>query len=71
MRDPTTRRERAAPDTNDGVMNSPPTAPTMSTEPEPAPFPRTFVILSFAAAILVAVIVIYFGVNGQLGAGIP
>ena len=65
------RRERAAPDTNDGVMNSPPTAPAMPTEPEPVPFPRTFVIVSFAAAILVAAVVIYFGVNGQLGAGIP
>ena len=52
-------------------MNSPPTAPAMPTEPEPVPFPRTFVIVSFAAAILVAVIVIYFGVKGQLGAGIP
>ncbi len=59
------------PDTNDGVMNSSPTAPTMPTEPEPPPFPRTFAIVSFAAAILVAAVIIYFGVKGQLGAGIP
>lgn len=43
----------------------------MQPDPAPPPFPRTFVIVSFAAAVVVAALVIYFGVKGQLGASIP
>lgn len=37
----------------------------------PPPFPRTFTIVIFVLAVVVAAAVIYFGANGTLGAGIP
>jgi hypothetical protein len=37
----------------------------------PPPFPRTFAIVLFVAAAIVAGIVTYFGVTGHLGAGVP
>ncbi|HYA71111.1 MAG TPA: hypothetical protein VEH28_07075 [Thermoplasmata archaeon] len=40
--------------------------------PPPPPGPsRTFVILTFAVAILVGASIVYLGVTGQIGAGIP
>jgi len=39
---------------------------TPSTRP-----PTTFLVVTFAVAILVAVLIAYFGITGQLGAGIP
>jgi hypothetical protein len=33
--------------------------------------PRTFLVVTFALAIAVGVLVAYFGITGQLGAGIP
>jgi len=41
----------------------------MSTPP-PAPS-RAFLILTFAAAVIVAAAIAYFGITGQIGAGIP
>jgi hypothetical protein len=39
---------------------------TASTAPS-----RTFLIVTFAVAIAVGVLIAYFGMKGQLGAGIP
>jgi len=39
-----------------------------------APLPAistTFLVLTFAAAIIVGVAIVYLGVTGQIGAGIP
>jgi hypothetical protein len=41
-----------------------------SARPKP-PFPRLFVAVTFAAATIVGVLVLYFGLTGQLGATIP
>ena len=35
------------------------------------PVPLTFIIVTFAAAIAVGALIIYFGINGQLGGPIP
>ena len=43
----------------------------MSAAPHSAAVPRTFVIAVFVFAIAVGVLVAYFGITGQLGAGIP
>jgi len=40
-------------------------------EHAPAPPSLLFLVLTFGSAIVVAVLVAYFGINGQLGAGIP
>jgi len=37
----------------------------------PAPPSRLFLLVTFGSAIVVAVLIAYFGINGQLGAGIP
>jgi hypothetical protein len=37
----------------------------------PAGPPRSFLIITFAVAIAVGVLIAYFGITGQLGAGIP
>lgn len=40
--------------------------------PEPSPpVPLTFIIVTFAVAIVVGALIIYFGINGQLGGPIP
>jgi hypothetical protein len=39
-----------------------------ATAPGPS---RAFLVITFAAAIAVGVLVAYFGITGQLGAGIP
>jgi hypothetical protein len=43
----------------------------MAAADAPAPVPRTFVIVVFAFAILIAALIAYFGFAGKLGAGIP
>jgi hypothetical protein len=40
------------------------------TEPSPQ-ISRAFLVVTFAAAIIVAVAIIYFGINGQIGGPIP
>lgn len=40
------------------------------TEPPPAPS-RTFIVLTFAAATVVGVVIAYLGITGQIGAGVP
>jgi len=47
-----------------------PATPDGMTEPSP-PVPLAFAIVVFAVAIVVAVIIAYFGLRGQLGAGVP
>ncbi|HXQ79254.1 MAG: hypothetical protein WB788_02980 [Thermoplasmata archaeon] len=32
---------------------------------------RTFVVLTFAVAVAVGVLIAYFGITGQIGAGVP
>ncbi|MGD0588090.1 MAG: hypothetical protein ABSA63_04775 [Thermoplasmata archaeon] len=41
-------------------MSTPPTGPS-----------RTFLVVTFAVAILAGVLIAYFGITGQIGAGIP
>lgn len=39
--------------------------------PPSAGLPWTFLVVTFAVAVVVVVLVAYFGIHGQLGAGIP
>ncbi|MFY9717217.1 MAG: hypothetical protein WAK40_04715 [Thermoplasmata archaeon] len=42
------------------------------TAPSPsAPFPTSFVVVTFAASIVIGIAIVYFGIQGQLGWGIP
>jgi hypothetical protein len=39
--------------------------------PPTPPVPTRFVVVTFAVAIAVGVLIAYFGLHGQIGAGIP
>ena len=44
----------------------------MSTLAKPSPtLPLSFVIVVFAAAIVIGAVIAYLGITGQIGAGIP
>ncbi|HUJ77657.1 MAG TPA: hypothetical protein VLX64_01480 [Thermoplasmata archaeon] len=43
----------------------------MPEPPNPAPVSRTFVVVTFAAAIVIGVAIAYLGIRGTLGGGIP
>jgi hypothetical protein len=52
------------------VNPSTPAEALQAPEKDP-PVPRTFLITVFGASILVGAAIMYFGVRGQLGWGIP
>lgn len=43
----------------------------MSDAPAAPEFPYRFAIIAFVVSILIGVAVFYYGVHGQIGAGIP
>ena len=52
-------------------MNSSTSAGAVPSSEKDPPVPRTFLLAVFAASILVGAVVMYFGVTGHLGSGIP